>query len=133
MDDIVRSFKNIFNFSGRATRKEFIFFVFLYFILTRISLFFIIFKLPEIYPPLNFDSLLDLLGIIEPLFIRIPVLFIFIRRSHDVGISGGLAIFIYLLNIAYNYLSDYIVAIYDQLIGYSFPYEYLIFIGLFIY
>ncbi|THA02962.1 DUF805 domain-containing protein, partial [Rodentibacter pneumotropicus] len=87
----------------------------------------------EIYPPLNFDSLLDLLGIIEPLFIRIPVLFIFIRRSHDVGISGGLAIFIYLLNIAYNYLSDYIVAIYDQLIGYSFPYEYLIFIGLFIY
>lgn len=138
MNDLLRAFKNIFNFSGRATRKEFIFFVFIYFILTRILLFFIIFTLPEKYPSIDFYSLTDLMGKVDALFIRLPILFIFIRRSHDIGISGGLAIFIYLLNISYDYdsVSDYITSIYDQLIDYLLPYEFFMLIvnvGLFIY
>lgn len=87
MSSYSKGWKNIVDFSGRATRKEF----WLFMGITYLIFFVILIAAGIIYSPFNGQNLGIFMGFMAGVFLLVsflPMLSVSIRRLHDIGLNG---------------------------------------------
>ncbi len=111
---VTTCFKKYFDFSGRARRKEYWFFVLFTWIVGNLfSLAYAILDIP----------LIDILSNIYAALVIIPTLAVAFRRVHDIGYSGKYVVAGYVLIIISALMGLYLLGAYEgmvfQILGYA--------------